>query len=579
VTNAPATRTARIVYPFCMRRAVPWSLCALLFPTVVRASPEVARRAREFTDSVGVATHWGYPDTPYGGRYAEVKQLLIASGIRHVRDGLHDHLHDLAAAGIDATVVVDPKDGSTMADLVGAIRDFNAAGRGIVAIEGTNEPDLFWPQYHASGYLGQVFPEGAVQFQKDLFTTVKADPRTSALVVLGIALGTTLTPDHPSNPLGDAGELAPFVDWGNFHPYPGGNAFNFPRPYDTIEKYYWTSAFPSLPVEGWGTDVKPWIVYYEKPYAPKPMGATETGYSTTTGGIPERVVGKYLPRLYLEFFRKGIVRTFVYEFVDEWAQPTNREANFGMLRNDLTPKPSYTAVKNLLVALADGDAVFDPGTLDFDLAISPVTVKASTVRPGAADTDVVYDRTEYVRHLVLAKSNGARYLVLWHDIADEDSAGGVTVELTPPAMPAALTLYEPFETLNVLEIDDAGEIRSRTVSGMPIALSVPDRPLIVEMLPRALADGGHTEGGRAPEADGGTDLLASSDAATTLPDAPRGMDALDGPAPGQDAGCGCRAAGSALGKTPWILAALAAYVHTVRRRRSHGNERSTINLV
>jgi hypothetical protein len=542
----------------------------LLLPTVVRASPEPARRARDFTDSVGVATHWGYPDTPYGARYAELKQLLVASGIRHVRDGLHDHLHDLAGAGIDATVVVDPNDGSTMADLVGAVRDFNAAGRAIVAVEGTNEADLFWPKYHANGYLGQTFPAGAVQFQKDLFTTVKSDPLTRDLIVLGIALGTTLTPDHPNNPLGDAGELAAFVDWGNFHPYPSGNAFNFPRPYDTIDKYYWTSAFPSLPVEGWGTDVKPWIVYYEKPYAPKPMGATETGYSTTAGGIPERVVGKYLPRLYLEFFRKGIVRTFVYEFVDEWAQPANREANFGMVRSDLTPKPSYTAVKNLLHVLADTDAVFDPGTLDFELTVSPVTVKASTVRTGAADADVVYDRTEYVRHLVLAKSNGARYLVLWHDIADEDSAGGTLVELTPPAMPATLTLQETFETVNVLEIDDAGELRTRIVSGTPIALGVPDRALIVEMLPRGLADGGHAEGGRAPEGDGGSGVLAWPDAEAPVLDAPGGPSPPLEQPPSENGGCGCRTARATSRETPWTLAALTACAYVVRRRRARG---------
>jgi hypothetical protein len=592
-----------------MRPCARTLLVAITFCAVAEAAPEPARRAFDFTDSVGVCTHWSYPDTPYGARAAEVRDLLVASGIRHVRDGLSARLHDLASFGIDATVIVDPKDGSTMADLVRAVRDFNAAAspKAVVAVEGTNEPDLFWPKYHPNGYLGVPYPAGAVQLQKDLYTTVKADPATRDLLVMGIALGTTLTPDHSDNPLGNSGELSAFVDWGNFHPYPSGNSFNYPRPYDTIDKYYWTSTFPSLPVEGWGTDVKPWVVYYQKPYAPKPMGATETGYSTTAGGISERVVGKYLPRLFLEFFRKGIKRTFAYELVDEWAQPSNREANFGMIRNDLSPKPSYVAVKSLLSVLADTGAAFDPGTLDFDLAVRPVTVAASTVRPDGGAGAVVYDRTEYVRHVVLAKTSGAKYVVLWHDIADDDTASGSSVELTPPALPATITLRGGVGICNVIEIDEAGDAKARVVAGPSFELSIPDRPIIVEMLPLSAADAAATDAdGAAAGSDaaaatsdaamatGSDGSMAMSDAAAAGSDAAAATDASAGATdaaahgtdqiaqatpPSIDPGCGCRVGSRRAGAcgAPWMLAAIAIGARAAgrrRRRHIHGRWRS-----
>jgi hypothetical protein len=75
--------------------------------------------------------------------------------------------------------------------------------------------------------MNQPFPGGAVQFMKDLYTAIKTDPDTQNLIIIGIALGTTITYDNPNNPLGNDGNLTNYVDWGNFHPYPGFSQ-NFP---------------------------------------------------------------------------------------------------------------------------------------------------------------------------------------------------------------------------------------------------------------------------------------------------------------------------------------------------------------
>ena len=230
-----------------------------------------------------------------------------------------------------------------------------------------------------------------MHFQKDLYTTLKADSETEKLTVMGIALGITYDPGGGKpNPF-QKGELTDYVDWGNFHPYPGGgNPFSFPAPYAGLKKYYWHGSFPSI-----NLDEYPYAFNtYHPPYAPKPMASTETGYSTYSGGASERTHAKYIPRLYAEYFRLGIKRAYVYEFIDEFKDPnkTNREANFGSLRRDTSAKPGYTALKSLIALLRNYPNPFNSSTL-----ISYELSRSSHVRleiydaPGRLVTTLVDD--------------------------------------------------------------------------------------------------------------------------------------------------------------------------------------------
>ena len=69
------------------------------------------------------------------------------------------------------------------------------------------------------------------------------------------------------------------------------------------------------------------------PFAPKPMACTETGYCTGTAGgsVPQTVLAKYVPRLFCEYFRQGVPRTFWYDFVDDSSDPNNEDGNRGLL--------------------------------------------------------------------------------------------------------------------------------------------------------------------------------------------------------------------------------------------------------
>jgi hypothetical protein len=299
-------------------------------------------------------------------------------------------------------------------------------------------------------------------FQKDLFTAAKADPATRDLTVLGPALGRTYGYDTKS-PYGK-GTLTDCVDWGNFHPYPGGNPFSVPSPYAGVEKYIWHGGQPSTNMDEYpfAFDV------YAPPFAPKPMAATETGYSTFFDGPSEAAHAKYLPRLFCEYFRKGIQRTFSYEFLDEWNKPDDRESNFGLIRYDLSPKPACDALRRLIGLVADPEAApFTPVALPGDLEVKPAKG---------------FNRVQYVHHVALQKADGTFLLLIWHEIALDDTSKKPwhRVPLAPP-MPTTLKLTKPVKHAEIFVPNDGDEAVQTFTHVDTLSLGVLDRVMVIRL--------------------------------------------------------------------------------------------------
>lgn len=451
-----------------------------------------AKTANAFVESMCVVTHLGYPDTPYGSNYKGVKQKLVELGIRHIRDGGSSadfiaKIKELGAVGIKTTFTLDPRIGvaPNSSYWVKApsyyINDFvkNKVGTNAIdSVEVLNEIDLFHDQnggyYWHPGDTEKLnndpksplyWKTYAESVTKDTWKALKSDPATAGVKVIGPSLGRSY--DYSSkSPLGD---LSAYVDWGNFHPYPGGgNGYSYPFNYNTIAKYHWHGNFPSVNIDEWpyAFDV------YQPPFGSKPMAATETGYNTSTAskGISEKMHSKYMPRLFLEYFRVGIARTCSYELVDEWNQPGNPEANYGLLRHDLSPKPAYTALKNLIGLVKDPGANFTPGSLDYTLAVNPPTG---------------YNRTQYVHHLLLQKQDGNFYLVLWHEISNGDTSSTPVRAIAPPPMPTKVKLNTPISSATIYSLDDSGKMSSRaaTISKNTISLDVGDKVRIIKLVP------------------------------------------------------------------------------------------------
>jgi hypothetical protein len=226
-------------------------------------------------------------------------------------------------------------------------------------IEAPNEWDLF------SGWSPSWAGETR-SYQERLWHAVHADPRLRPIPVVGPSLVGWDSRDK-------LGSLSGRLDYGNLHSYSGGR-----------------------PPEG---NLDDELRLAAKVAGRQPVVATEAGYHNATssaGGhpaVPEAVAAEYLPRLFLEYFRRGIVRTYTYELVDEWPGQAlkNPEASFGLLRSDFARKPAFAAVRNLIAILADPGARVPPAGV-------PLTVTG-----GPSD----------LRRLVLRKRDGRVDVVLW----------------------------------------------------------------------------------------------------------------------------------------------------------------------
>jgi hypothetical protein len=348
---------------------------AFLLASVPAASAYTVtpKSAPAFRDSVGVVTHAVYYDTAYGDWPRAVAKLQEL-GVSHVRDGAYGNPAPqwrdwneryYRAVGLAASRGVRFTFGmgrpgnraGTLADLVRVV-----SGRLRYAAEALEAPNEF------DKYVGgSRWPLRLAAYSRDLYRAVRANPALSGLPVVGPSLA---APDGPRR----VGDLRSRLDVGNIHPYTGGLS---PGPAHLRSELERASAISGR----------------------KPVWATEAGFHNalrSRAGQPpvsERAGAVYLLRTFLEHFRAGVERTFAYELVDEKPDPGLRdpEQHFGLLRSDWSPKPAFTALKNLL-------------------ALTGPSGPRPALRPLRMDVSQPEGR---VRRLVLQRADGTYLVALW----------------------------------------------------------------------------------------------------------------------------------------------------------------------
>lgn len=84
-----------------------------------------------------------------------------------------------------------------------------------------------------------------------------------------------------------------------------------------------------------------------------PIISSEWGYSTREGGnISEATQAQYIVRMWLANLASGVNLSIFYDWKDDGNDPKENEHRFGTVRQDLTPKPSFTAAKELISKLS-----------------------------------------------------------------------------------------------------------------------------------------------------------------------------------------------------------------------------------
>ena len=431
--------------------ALLWALSPLGAAKAQIILPEPAGRADDFVDGIGVCTHWGYTDTPYGFAYDKVSGLLNEAGIRWVRDGLHPRLAELYAKyGIRSCTIFNPGDAAKTVKTIKENQPY------VAMIEGPNEVALFKT---SADYQGKGFPDGPRLWTKDLYAALNADPVTAKLPIIA-----------PSTGQSNANlKLAPLrqFDLCVMHSYAGGG-----KPSDSLYGEINNNIVDAYSLLGPGAELKR-------------LAVTESGYHTALGsdvviggaqpGVTEKAQGKYLLRHFAEYFNAGIVRTFTYEFVDEFKdygkderEATNAEACFGVIKQDLTPKPAYTALKNLITLLSESK---------WDAAGKKRIRPAPNFKPRALPF-MLTGETKDVHRTLLQKADGDWYLLLWRETESFDRATRQDISVTPANV--TLALNAPFQ-MSVHSPGAASDALFELETASRVALKVPDEMMVVRL--------------------------------------------------------------------------------------------------
>ena len=420
-------------------------LSTVLFLSSAVQSQIQSKKADDFINSIGVATHIDRSTGPYSNG-ANVRTQLLNMGIKHIRDQIRESnvtnytiVKNLADNGIKMTGFLHGDFGNAALTPAWWLQQVKDAGAlyAYEAFEGANEADLGMMGFT---YKGQGWPNGVKNFQIDLYNTVKNDAAISVnnRVVLGPTIGNG-TKDAWVNQMGD---ISAYVDYGNMHYYKAWG-----------ETY--SEGFP-----GW--DLQSMINIHRGMFGTKPFMATEGSYSSAVqadAGVNEAVNAKYTLRYYLEYWRLGVVRTFKYELFDGGTSNTDLEQKFGLIAfNGTTIKPAGTALKNMITLLSEPSPAtsFTPATLNFTIT----------------------NADSYTHYNLLQKSNGKFYLVIWNDApswnsdtkSEVNNSDAITITFNQSV--AEAKLYNPY---------DGASVVTTTTSPASLNITVQNHPSIYEI--------------------------------------------------------------------------------------------------
>lgn len=172
-------------------------------------------------------------------------------------------------------------------------------------------------------------------------------------------------------------------------------------------------------------------------------------------GISEQAAGKYIPRLLFENFNRQIQRSYLYELIDQGNDLGDDQGRYGLLKNDGSPKPAFTTIKNITSLLKDSGKPIQPHSLDYKLS----------------------GDTQGIHSTLLQKSDGAFFLVLWQDAKSWDNESKKDIAVASKNVKISLISASKLEVYDPSKSDKA----TKTVSAQDITLPVPDFPIILKV--------------------------------------------------------------------------------------------------
>jgi hypothetical protein len=376
-----------------------------------RFVPVRARGADSLADSVGIHVRLWY-EAYRGPNWPITRERLAELGIRHVYDVSQTRLERLRAlgdAGIELHVLIrDDGDPEAVA---------RALGPALASLQTDWRFGDRWKQ----GLLDEAWAAQARRFAE----TNHARVRGSRLLAGVPLLGPSVRPPYETELVGDLGA---FADLGAFNFWPAPAAPDTGRLAQEMAGQ--ASVFPG-----------------------KALALTQTGYSTAPLAltrVSEPVQARYLLRLLLEAFDRGVVRTFANQLIDFDPDPSRVDGGLGLLRRDGRPKEAFFALKALLAAVADPGPAHAPDALAYQIETS--------------EPDL--------RQLLLHKRDGSFLLAVWLARESQDE---------PVRRPVRLRLAAAARSLRVL--DPHGAEPAAAASSDTLSFAAGDGVVLIEIGP------------------------------------------------------------------------------------------------
>src|SRR5580698_440080 len=427
-------RTYRAILVMLLGSAVASTLGQTTMQSM-QASP-----ADSFVDSIGVNTHLTYQNTLYFTAWPQVFSDLRDLGVRHIRDGYFNpnwgppyttEHQQLGQAGVRTDFVV-PYDPTITPQ---SIEDLASVAQDMELLEAPNECDL-------TGSCGGTTQAEGLSNMLGFMPTIQAAGSSLSVPVIGPSFAA-----YESYAL--VGNVASKMTYNNLHVYfggrnPGGNGWGAP---DAEGNAYGSFQF--------------WLDQANIDGPGLPAMITETGYMSFPGNpapytIPLNVEASYIPRTFLLAYMHGIGRSYQYELLEDPNSP-----GFGLIDGNLTERPAYFALKNLIANLADPGPSFTPGQLQFSIQGGDSTLN----------------------HMLFQKRDGSFWMILWLEQSSFDTVNQVATPVT--AQNVTLTLGGGYVAPNIGTFDDSGNLNwtSAQPASSVVPLTISDQLTIVKILP------------------------------------------------------------------------------------------------
>lgn len=335
---------------------------------------ETAKSAQSFTQSVGVNTHLADTQTVYWQNWPLVRDRLRELGVSHIRDGTiaaHYGTGPAVAArfretglglalltGIEQAPSGPGGSGEGLQTRLNWIKSENLTPQ-VIGIEGSNE------SYNDATVIRNQ--------QCDTYRLVKSDAALASKPVIGPSGGPPFTMTIWYDRIGD---LSACLDRGNLHPYPGEDP-------------------PSVHQS---RDLEDAVAWGRRTFGDKPVWVTENGYwnkGVDNLWVSEAAAGAYVPRMFMEMFRRGFERTQGYDLIDLSEGSNQALDNYGLLRADGGRKPAFIGLANTMAVVKDASPAAS-GSLTFGIVCKDSCHSA-------------------IRHVLLRRSSGEYILAAWSE--------------------------------------------------------------------------------------------------------------------------------------------------------------------